>query len=441
MGNFQKINVFRSNFFNKTYSGARPFFLLSIIGTLALAITGCNIGAQQGCNWPCFHGQDRTNKSKETGLLKNWPATGPVLLNTISGLGEGYSTVSIADGYIFAAGMADKQTYVMAFDINGNQIWKKPNGQAWETTLPWATTYTGSRSTPAYDNGVVYHLSELGRLAAFDSETGKELWSTELRDRFDSDIPEYGYTESVIVDGDRLYCTPGGKRGYVVCFDKNTGNLVWASKDIKDSLVGNSSLIIFEYGGYKQVAGMTGKSIFGLDSEKGELLWIVGFANSNENNITDPIYYDGYLFASSGYGKGSILLKLEVSGDKIIPKTVWQNDLMDNHHGGIILNNGYLYGSGHNSRGWFCLEFMTGKEMWKSDGKGSLTYADGMLYILDERGIMNLVRATPEKYDLVSSFEVPSGGKGSYWAHPVVCGGRLYIRHTDKIFVYDISEK
>jgi outer membrane protein assembly factor BamB len=415
--------------------------LFSIISALALTISGCNIGSRQDCNWPCFHGQDRTNKSTETGLLKKWPEAGPELLFTISGLGEGYSSVSIADGFIFTSGMTDKQTYVYAFDLNGKQLWKKSNGQSWETTLPWATTYTGTRSTPTYDNGLVYHLSELGRLAAFESRTGKEIWNIELKDRFEAGIPEYGYTESVLTDGNNLYYSPGGKKGYIVCLDKNTGSLVWANTDIQDPVVGNSSLIIFDYGGYRQIAGLTGRSIFGLDSKTGELLWIVEFLNPNENNIADPIFYDGYLFASSGYGKGSILLKLEVSGNKIIPKTIWQTELMDNHHGGVILHNGYFYGSGHNSRGWFCLDFMTGKEMWKTGGKGSLTYADGMLYILDERGTMILVRATPEKYDQVSSFEVPSGGKGLYWAFPVVCCGRLYVRHTDKVFVYDISAK
>lgn len=438
MGNSQKQYFFQ----NKTRASAciryKQGFLFSVIFFLVLIVTGCDTIAQQECYWPCFHGADRTNKSVETGLLKKWPETGPELLFTISGLGEGYSAVSIAEGYMFTAGMTEKQTYVYAFDLNGNLIWKKPNGQSWETTLSWATSYTGSRSTPTYDDGVVYHLGELGRLAAFEYKTGKEIWDVELRDQFEAEIPEYGYVESVLSDGDRLYCSPGGKKGYIVCLDKNNGNLIWASTDIQDP-VGNNSLIVFDHGGYRQLAGVTSKSIFGLDSKTGKLLWMVDFVNSRENNIADPIFQNGYLFASSGYGKGSILLKLEFSGDKIIPETVWQTELMDNHHGGIILHEGYLYGAGHNARGWICLDFMTGKEMWKSDGKGSLTYADGMLYCLEERGIMTLVTAKPDKYEAVSTFEVPSGGKGFHWAHPVVCGGRLYIRHTDKLFVYDVK--
>jgi len=184
---------------------------------------------------------------------------------------------------------------------------------------------------------------------------------------------------------------------------------------------------------------LSSNSVYGVDSKTGKLLWNVNFENSRSNNVTDPIFHNGYVFASSGYGKGSILIKLNLSGSNFIPEIVWQTELMDNHHGGVILHNGYLYGSGHNARGWYCLDFMTGKQMWKSNGKGSLTYADGMLYCLDERGKMILANAIPEKYEAVSTFDIPSGGKGMHWAHPVVCNGKLYIRHTDKLFTYDIK--
>jgi len=413
-------------------------FQIGIFFYFVLTFSGCASLAQDECEWPCFHGPDRINKSSETGLLKEWPEGGPELVWTVSGLGEGYSSVSSAEGYLFTAGMVDKITYVYAFDMNGKLIWKKPNGQSWETTLSWAITYTGSRSTPTYDNGVVYHLGELGQLTAFDYITGNEIWSIDLREQFDADIPEYGYSESVYIDGDRLYCNPAGKKGYIVCLDKNNGDLIWANTEVSGT-VGFSSSVLFDYGDYRQLTGLSSNSVYGVDSKTGKLLWNVHFENDRSNNITDPIAYNGYVFASTGYGKGSTLIKLTTSEQKIIPETVWQTELMDNHHGGVILHEGYLYGAGDNARGWFCLDFMTGRQMWKSNGKGSLTYADGMLYCLDERGKMTLVTATPEKYNEVSTFEVPSGGKGMHWAHPVVCGGRLYIRHTDKLFAYNIK--
>lgn len=396
--------------------------------------------AQEEGEWHSFHGPDRTNKSAETGLLKKWPEAGPGLLWTVEGLGEGYSSVSVANGYLFTAGMMEEQTSVFAFNLNGDLIWRKSSGQSWDTNMNHARAYTGSRSTPTHDDGIVYHLGELGRLTAFDFKTGDVVWSVELREQFDADIPEYGYSESVLVDGDRLYCCPAGKSGYIVCLDKKNGNLIWANAEIPGT-VGFSSLVAFEYGGYHQLAGLSANCVFGVDSKSGKLLWQVEYRNSRSNNAADPIFNNGHVFASSGYGKGSILIKLIASEKEISTEIIWQTDLMDNHHGGIILHDGYLYGAGHNARGWFCLDFNTGQQMWKSSGKGSLMYADNMLYCLDERGIMTLVSATPETFDAISTFEIPTGGKGMYWAHPVVCGGRLYIRHTDKLFVYDISDK
>jgi outer membrane protein assembly factor BamB len=396
--------------------------------------------SQEESEWPCFHGLQRNSKSEETGLLKEWPEEGPEMLWTISGLGEGYSSVSIAEGHLYTAGMIDKQTYVFAFDLNGKQVWKKPNGSSWEATMSHARSYTGSRSTPTYDDGVVYHLGETGRLAAFDHKTGEEMWALELREMFDAGIPEYGYSESIYIDGDRLYCNPAGKKGFMVCLNKENGKLIWANTEIQGT-VGFSSPIIAESNGYRQITAITSNSLYGADTETGKLLWSVDFKNDRSNNVADPIFHDGHVFASSGYGKGSIMIELKTSDGKVIPEIVWQMELMDNHHGGVILHDGYLYGAGHSARGWFCLDFMTGKQMWNTQGKGSLFYADNMFYLLEEKGTMKLVRATPEKYDLMSSFEVPEGGKGMHWAHPVVCGGRLYVRHADKLFAYDIRDK
>jgi len=393
---------------------------------------------QKNNEWPGFHGAGRTNKSQESGLLIEWPKNGPKLLLTISGLGEGYSSVSIADGHIFSAGSANNQTYIFAFDLGGKLIWKKPNGKAWSTTASWASSYTGSRSTPTYDNGIVYHLGEMGLLTAYNSKNGEVVWSKDLAAEFDAGRTEYGYSESVLVEGDYLYTRPAGKKGFVACLNKHNGKFVWANTEIPGS-EGYSSLIMHEYGGYRQIIGSSSNCYFGLDSKSGRLLWIVDFENQRELNITDAVASGEYILLSSGYGKGSIMFRLRPSGKGFIPETVWQTDLMDNHHGGIILHDNYVYGSGSNARGWFCLDFRTGRQQWNSNGKGSLTYADGMLYMLDEKGIMRLVRTSPGKYEQLGEFKVPSGGMGPCWAHPVVCGGRLYLRHTDKLFVYDIS--
>ncbi|MBL7113782.1 MAG: PQQ-like beta-propeller repeat protein [Bacteroidales bacterium] len=397
--------------------------------------------AQEKGEWPCFHGIDRTNKSKETGLLKKWPENGPEQLWMVSGLGKGYSSMSIAGGYLYTAGMIEKQTYVFAFDLNGKQVWKKQNGTSWQTTMSHARAYTGSRSTPTYNDGIVYHLSDLGRLAALNSQTGNEIWVLELRQEFDAEIPEYGYSESVFIEGERLYCNPVGNKGFMICLDKKSGDLIWANTEIPGT-VGFSSPVIGEFAGFRQLINLSSNCVYGVDTKTGKLLWRVEYENQRSNNCPDPIFHDGFVFASSGYGRGSTLIKLTSSENTIIPETVWHTELMDNLHGGVILHDGYLYGSGHNERGWFCLDFKTGKQMWKErGGMGSLIYADDMFYCLGERGMMILVKATPEKYEAVSSFQVPSGGEGMHWTHPVVCGGRLYVRHEDKLFAYVIKGK
>jgi len=410
--------------------------ICGLIGSLFSGITS----AQEKGDWPCFHDLSRNNKSAETGLLKKWPETGPELLWTITDLGVGYSSVSMAEGYLYTAGVIEKQTFVFAFDLNGKLVWKKFNGQSWETTMSHARAYTGARSTPTYDDGFVYHLNDLGRLTAFHYRTGKEIWSLELRESFDAEIPEYGYSESVHILGDRLYCNAAGKKGFSVCLNKKNGKLIWTNTEIPGTL-GFSSQIISEFGGYHQIMGMSSNCVYGVDMKTGKLLWTVDYENQHSNNVADPIFHNGHVFASSGYGRGSILIKLTASGKEIVPETVWHTRLMDNHHGGVILHDRHLYGAGHNARGWFCLDFMTGEQMWKARGKGSLTFADNMFYFLEESGTMKLVTATPEKYEEVSVFEVPEGGSGMHWAHPVVCGGRLYIRHADKLFAYYIREK
>jgi outer membrane protein assembly factor BamB len=411
-------------------------FALCIIFSLMSSITA----VQAPNEWPCFHGIDRTNKSPETGLARQWPEKGPKLLLTISGLGEGYSSVSIGGGLIYTAGLVDGQPWVFAFDLQGKLVWKKPNGKTWSTTTAtWASSYTGPRSTPTYNNGVVYYLGEMGRLAAFDSKTGREIWFRDMLEEFDAPVPEYGYTESVLIDGDKLYVRPTGKKGHQVCLDKNTGKIIWTNIQIPGN-EGYTSAVMLDFGGYRQVIGGSAICYYGVDIKTGKLLWKVDVRNENECNISDAIVFKDYVFISSGYGLGSMLFRLNVSGKEIIPEKIWESSLMDNQFGGVILHDGFLYGSGNRAKGWYCLDFLTGKQRWRTIAdEGSITYADGMLYILEQRGTMKLVRATPDKYEATGTFKVPSGGTGMYWAHPVVCGKRLYIRHTDKIFIYDIS--
>lgn len=407
-------------------------FAVSLIG-------GCAEQELPQSEWPSFHGVDRTNKSPETGLLKEWPQEGPELLFTISGLGEGYSSVSIAGGMIFTAGTVNNQSCVFAFDLTGKQVWKTPAGGAWSTTASYASSYTGARGTPTYNDGVVYYLGEMGRLSAMEAATGRELWVKELPKEFDATATEYGYSESVFIDGDRLYVRPAGKKGYKVCLNKKDGSLVWANTEIP-GVEGYSSPVVHDFGGYRQVIGASSVGYYGVDAASGKLLWMVDFINQHACNITDAVVSNENVFIASGYGKGSMMFRLNVSDTGLVTEKVWEFVPFDNHHGGVILHEGYLYGSGSQSKGWFCVDFLTGEQKWRATGEeAAITYADGMLYMLGQRGTMTLFRATPEKFEVAGSFRVPEGGKGMCWAHPVVCGGRLYIRHDDRLFVYGVK--
>ncbi len=409
--------------------------------TVSMAFACFNTSAQSKYEWPCFHGSDRTNKSKETGLAQKWPGNGPELLMTIQGLGEGFSSVSIADGLLFTAGMENDLPYVFAFDLKGKLLWKRPSGGKWSTTASWASSYIGPRSTPTYDNGIVYFLGEMGLLTAFEARTGNVKWQVDLAREYDAVQTEYGYSESVMIEGNNLYVRPVGKKGHQVCLDKNNGKLIWATTQIP-GVEAYTSPVVADHGGYHHLIGGSSICYYGVDTKTGKLLWKVDVVNQNACNISDAVFHNGHVFISSGYALGSMLYKLNVSGGEIRPEKVWQSTLMDNHHGGVIFHNGYIYGSGSKMRGWFCLDFMTGTQKWKAgNDEGSITFADGMLYTLDQRGTMRLVKAIPDKYEISGEFRVPSGGKGMYWAHPVVCDKRLYIRHADKIFVYDVSKK
>ena len=411
------------------------FMLLFVISLPVVAPAGDKIG------WPCFHGPRRDNLSAETGLLQAWPDEGPKLLWTNSDIGHGYSTIAIAGGRIFTAGMIKKQTYVTALDMQGKKMWQSLNGQSWQASeqQSWAVPYAGSRGTPTVDGDTVYHFSELGRLAAFDIETGKERWNLELLKAFEAERPEYGYSESVLIDGDKLFCCPGGEKGYAAAFEKETGRTLWANTEIKDA-AGNCSAVMANIDGVRQIITLSQKRVLSFDPDKGHLLWQFEFGNKRENSCTDVIVSDGLVYASTGYGGGCILLRPKRKDDgKFSVEQVWKSDLLDNHHGGVVLLDGNLYGAGHESRGWFCLDFKTGNKLWQSPGKGSLTYADGRLYCLDEKGTMSLIRPANSKWDQVSSFRMPRGGSGLYWAHPVVYAGRLYVRHSEQLFACDVS--
>ena len=387
-------------------------------------------------SWPYFHGPLRDNVSSETDLLKEWPSEGPKLLWEFDECGKGFSGVSIADGMIFTAGDFDDVEMVLALDMSGKLLWTSPNGKSWTRANP------GSRTTPAYDSGMLYHMNPLGRLAAFRARTGEEVWVVDLVKRFGARYGNWAMTENVVVDGDLVYCLPGGQGALAAALDKTTGATVWTNGEL-DEATGYASPIVVTYRGKRQLLAVTIKSVAGLDLETGKMLWSHPHGAKDSINVNAPIFSDGYVFATSGHSGGSRVLKLNAEGSAA--SQLWLDTEMDNCHGGVILLDGLLYGSACRigGKGFFVAELVSGKTLYhdKDMPKLSLTSADAMIYGFEEYGRFMLLEPVPEGVRVVSEARVPHKSPGNLaYAHPVICDGKLYLRQGPYVYAYDVRQ-
>ena len=408
-----------------------PFGKIVCSLVTALVLAGPAIAG----DWPQFHGPKRDNISTETGLLKRWPDGGPKLLWTARGLGHGFSSISVKGGRIYTAGNMGDHSVVTALDAGGKKQWQVQCGGAWTR----GGLYPGTRGTPTLDGDRLYFETPLGDLACLDAKSGKKLWGMNILSRFQGKNIHWALSESLLIDGDRLICSPGGSEGGVVALDKRTGKVVWTC--VTGDQAGYASPILVEHKGLRMIVTLTLKAMIGVEADTGRLLWRDEHLSYADENVLQPIYHDGHVFVST-VAAGSRKWKINVQGKTASVQQVWRNKHMDNHHGGVVLLDGHLHGSScaYNRDKWICLDWLTGKALYVDAGvgKGSLTVADGMLYILGERGTMGLVAASPKAHTVVSRFRPPRDGKGPWWAHPVVCDGRLYIRHGELLYVYDV---
>lgn len=397
--------------------------------------------------WPQFHGPKRDNLSTETGLLNKWPEGGPKLVWTARGIGFGFAGVSIADGSIYTSGNVDGKTIITALDMEGKIRWQVANGKAWETPKG------GSRATPTVDAERLYHKNPYGDVVCLQAKTGKKIWGLNILEEFHSRNITWAVSESLLIDGEHVICCPGGPETAVVALDKGTGRTVWKSPSSGD-LAGYASPILAECQGLRMILTLTAKAMIGVNADNGDLLWRVAHVTPFDETITSPIYHAGQIFVSTR-STGSVMYKLRVAGDKASKpesevEPLWRSRELDNQHGGVLLLDGHLYGAAltANNGNWVCLNWQTGQKTYaeRGVGHGCLTCADGMLYTLSERSMMGLVKATPDGHEVVSQFRIPAGGHyvgkdGPSWAHPVVCGGRLYVRHGDFLYAYDVRQR
>ena len=384
--------------------------------------------------WPQFRGPNRDGKSTETGLLRKWPKRGPKRVWTARGCGVGWASVAVADGRIHTAGSIGQATAVVAFDLDGKRLWQADIGRA------YSASYPGARSTPTVDDGRVYALSPFGDVACLDAQTGRKLWAINLCQAFGGRRPTWAFAESLLVDGDRLICCPGGPSAGVVALDKRTGKRVWACGQAAGGAA-YASPIAFDFAGRRHIVAMTGNAAVGIDAATGAFLWRHERPTAHRANVPTPIHHNGHVFLASGYGQGAELLKLRVHGARVTATPMWKNAMFDNHLGGVVLVNGYFYGCDANGN-WMCLDFATGRATYRVPGVrvGSVIYADGHLYCLaQDRGVVAMVQAVPKRYKAISAFAVPRAN-AQVWAHPAIAGGRLYIRYLDFLHAFDIKE-
>jgi len=404
---------------------------------MVLAPAAAARAAEDAPEWPRFHGPDLTNRSPATGLLKEWPDGGPPLLWRAGGLGHGYSGVSIAGGLIYTTGNVGDATIITALTADGKVAWRQANGPAYTRSHP------GTRSTPTLDDGFLYHENTDGDLVCLDARTGRRRWHVNILKRFRGRNISWALAESVLVDGDRVIATPGGKEIGLVALDSRTGKPVWTCRGTDDK-PGYCTPIVFEYEGLRQIVTLMASSLVGVHAGTGRLLWQVPHHTKFDENITMPIFHDGHVFVTSRT-TGSRLLRLKVDGRDCTAEEVWASKALDVQHEGVLLLGGHLYGCSMSARPgpWMCLELATGNRCWGEPGIGraSLTWADGRIYAVNHGGTVALVDPSPEAYRLVSRFQLPKGGKGPVWAHPVVCGSRLYLRHDETLFCYDVSAR
>jgi len=387
-------------------------------------------------DWPQFRGPNRDGRSMETGLLAEWPAEGPKLLWSVSGIGQGFTHVSVAGGLVYVTGLVGSEGILHAYTPDGELKWRASYGPEWSAARP------GARSIPTVHDGLVYVASGVGNLACLEAASGESVWSARLFEEYEAPQVQWGYAESLLIDGENLIATPCGQKATMVALNRRTGRPVWASPALGQPSSFCSPLLI-ERGTQRLIVTLTETVVVAFSAENGAVAWQHPYANARQNHPITPIYYDDMLYVTSGYGKGAI--GLAIPGDGSSVTQLWEQPRQDPVHGQAVLVDGHVYASSHQRAGgkWSCVEMKTGRLAWEDTGVGkggSVIYADGMLYCYAEDGTVGLVRPSPERCQVVSTFKPPLGD-GPHWAHPVVANGRLYIRHGDSLMCYDISRR
>ncbi len=409
---------------------------LSLLILILLAM-GTELKAQDG-QW---RGPERDGKYPDTGLLKSWPEAGPTLLLKKEGLGNGYSSPMVVEEMIYISGRRDSLDVLTKLDMEGNILWETAYGHAWDRSFP------ETRSTATIEDGRIYIMGGLGQVVCMDCARGEIIWNVDTHKEFKGEYHRWGMTESLLLTDKAVISSPTGERTAVVALDKTDGSLLWESEP-QGGVRSYVSPLLIEYNGTKMILITSSEDIMGVDPETGKIFWNVNLTaeygfDGRRNNTNTPLYQNGEIFTTSGYNAEGVMLKLAPDGKSATVK--WHNGALDTHHGGIVLVDGYLYGSNwiNNGNGnWVCQEWETGKVMYEEKwyNKGSIIYADGLCYIFEEKqGHIGLMEPSPQGFKLISEFRLESRS-GPYWAHMVINNKKLFVRHGEVLYIYDIGK-
>lgn len=411
--------------FRSVLTGVADIMLLSLCFVAA--------AAQTTGDWPQWRGANRDGISKETELLKQWPAEGPPLAWKATGAGRGYSSFAVTGGRLYTMGLRKDREHIIAFDIStGKEVWATAHGSAFRNDRG-----DGPRGTPTVEGERLYALGGNGDLSCLETRTGRVVWTINVLQKFGGSNITWGISESPLVIGEKILVNAGGPNASIVALNKKDGSLIWKSQSDR---AGYSSAIPVQVEGKMQVVFFTHQRGLGLDLETGKLLWDYPRAANDVANAATPIARGNRVFITSDYGNGGGLVEIKADAKGVSAQEVYFTKEMRNHHSSSVLVGDYMYG--FSSSILTAMRFDTGEVVWKdrSVGKGSLVYADGHLYCLSENGVVGLVEATPAGYKEKGRFRIPQDSLPT-WSHPVVAGGRLYLRDQDTIYAYDVRQK
>jgi outer membrane protein assembly factor BamB len=398
--------------------------------TVLISILSVCAVAQDVAQW---RGPNRNGIYNESGLLKKWPDSGPQLLWHYDELGEGHASASVTSSGIYTTGMLNNKGFVFKLDNRGTLLWKKEYG------TEWSKDWNGVRSTPLVIQDKLYILSAFGKLVCMNSANGQMIWTVDLMTAYDGQNIQWGITENLLYDGNTLFVTPGGTDANMLALDRNTGKLIWKSKGNGEKS-GYCSPLLISQGKRKIIVTMMASSIQGIDASTGAFLWKFPHPNEWSVHPNTPIFIDGYLYCTSGYGQGGVMLKLAPDGNSV--SEVWRHKKLDPKIGGVVVIKGRIYGTGDNNRKFFCLDWKTGNEIFAVNSlvPGNVISAEGLIYVYTEGGKVALVQPENDKLNILSTFTVPYGAS-YHWSHLVISNKKLFVRHGSSLMVYDIAAK